>query len=104
MLASAEGELWYKDPVFSLRRMSRHTQVSWDNDTFRGMREYGNESTLAGMSCRYDGTYLTEKRHFKEQHRSFGKLRLTSQSSMKVGIRRHTPATCVWKHNGSSHC
>jgi hypothetical protein len=39
-----------KDPIFSLRRMSRPTQVSWDNDTFRGKREYGTGSILAGMS------------------------------------------------------
>lgn len=39
-----------KDLIFSLRRMSRPTQVSWDNDTFRGMREYGTGSALAAMS------------------------------------------------------
>jgi hypothetical protein len=39
-----------KNLIFSLHRMSRPTQGSWDNDTFREKREYGAESILAGIS------------------------------------------------------
>jgi hypothetical protein len=67
--------------VQSAQNEPRPTQVSWDNDTFRGKREYGTGSILAGMSWRYDRTYLTEKGPFKGQHEPFGRPRLTSQSS-----------------------